>query len=279
MEKPNFYAILPANVRYDKELKAAAKLLYAEITSLSSKYGYCTASNQYFAEVYQMSDRNIKMLIKQLSDMGYVTVVIDKDNGNSRRIFISGAVYPPSEKNFTPSEKNILTPSEKFFLTPSEKNFLYNNTRKNNTRKNKDKSEVFSDVPSKSFLDQKFHEVNIEELSDELKPIADIAVKFQILFIENLKEDGIPSKIQSDAKMKNVVEPVRLMVQHDGFSVDDLRDLYRFLKENKFWKSNVRSAGKLREKAQTLLAQYRSDVKVDSSKNLSMSELVELAKK
>ena len=32
IEKPSYFAIIPANDRYDKELKAKAKLLYGEIS-------------------------------------------------------------------------------------------------------------------------------------------------------------------------------------------------------------------------------------------------------
>ena len=72
-EKPNYYAIIPAEVRYDKELKDKAKLLYGEITCLSNEYGYCYASNKYFANLYQVSVTTISLLIKNLIDRGYLT--------------------------------------------------------------------------------------------------------------------------------------------------------------------------------------------------------------
>ena len=45
-----YYSIIPATILYNNELKANEKLLYAIITSLSNKEGYCFASNKYLAE-------------------------------------------------------------------------------------------------------------------------------------------------------------------------------------------------------------------------------------
>lgn len=71
-EMPNYYSILTAEVRYDRNLKDKAKLLYSEITALSDKYGYCYASNKYFAELYGVSVTTISLLIKDLVENGYI---------------------------------------------------------------------------------------------------------------------------------------------------------------------------------------------------------------
>jgi|GEM_PF-6896815 len=86
METPNYFAIIPANVRYDKELSSSAKLLYAEITSLTNKEGYCWASNSYFAELYGTDERTVSRWISSLVDKGYVSSEVE--GYNKRKIYI-----------------------------------------------------------------------------------------------------------------------------------------------------------------------------------------------
>lgn len=87
-DKPNYYAILPAIIRYDKDLSPNAKLLYAEITSLCNEKSYCWATNKYFSTLYSVSDRTIQNLLKQLSDKKYIK--IELTSNKYRKIFLSG---------------------------------------------------------------------------------------------------------------------------------------------------------------------------------------------
>jgi uncharacterized phage protein (TIGR02220 family) len=71
-----FDAVIPAYVRYNKELNANEKLLYAEIRALCDERGYCWASNEYFAELFDTSDSSIKRWISNLKNHGFIDVDI-----------------------------------------------------------------------------------------------------------------------------------------------------------------------------------------------------------
>jgi hypothetical protein len=71
-ERPNYYAIIPANIRYDADLTANAKLLYGEITALCNEKGYCWATNEYFANLYGVSKTSISKWISSLIQKEYI---------------------------------------------------------------------------------------------------------------------------------------------------------------------------------------------------------------
>lgn len=144
MDRPNYYAVIPADVRYDKRLKAIEKLMYGEITALTQKEGECWATNQYFSELYGISTRTISGIINKLVECNYLTSEIYYKAGtkiiDKRVIRISGQ---PMEKKFDTYGKNLPYPMEKTLQYPMEEIFQENNTSIiNNPRR------IYISVPS-----------------------------------------------------------------------------------------------------------------------------------
>ena len=72
MQKPNYYAVIPADVRYNKNLSPNSKLLYAEITALCNMNGKCTATTDYFCKLYEVSRISIQKWLKILEKNNYI---------------------------------------------------------------------------------------------------------------------------------------------------------------------------------------------------------------
>jgi hypothetical protein len=123
IERPNYYAILSAEVRYDNRLKPNVKLLYAEITALCNMNKECYASNKYFSELYNKSKGTISGWISDLVNYGYIKVRYTYKQGTKEieyryiRILKGGV----SEKSNTLLSKNL-----------QSNNTINNNTSINN---------------------------------------------------------------------------------------------------------------------------------------------------
>lgn len=195
-----YYAIIPANVRYDKDLVPNAKLLYGEITALCNEKGYCWATNQYFAELYNVSDRTIKNWISQLTDKGYIQRSVKYREGTKeieqRKLFIG------RENNFTTSGNYVPDPRENNLTTPSENNFPVNNTSINNTFNNtniykgkkKQKSEtvnsVIAEYTENKDLQDALHGF-VEMRNKARKPLTARAMKLSLNKLNELALDDV----------------------------------------------------------------------------------------
>ena len=146
-ERPSYYSIIPATVRYDKRLKAYERLMFSEITALSNKYGYCTASNSYFASLYEVDKTTISRWINHLKNLGYLKTQLIKNGRavDSRRIYpnmdpVGRTCNTPIDRNATPIDQKINTPLIKKSIGYTQKDQYpidriakENNTRVNNT--------------------------------------------------------------------------------------------------------------------------------------------------
>ena len=118
-QKPAYWAVLPAVVRYDPELPPSAKILFAEISALTDQRGFCFASNDYFRKLYGMSERTLQEQLRALKRRGYISIS-DGDGGAGRRKIYAG---------INPLQEN---PAEICGVTPQKTAGSNNNKKDNN---------------------------------------------------------------------------------------------------------------------------------------------------
>ncbi|MBW4837619.1 MAG: helix-turn-helix domain-containing protein [Staphylococcaceae bacterium] len=205
-DQPSYYSIITANVRYDNRLTDSEKLLFAEITSLSNKYGYCTASNNYFAKLYQVVKETISRRISKLQSLGYLKVeLVKQDNEVKQR-----KIYPMTQSSI---------PIDAEINTPIDAKVKENNTRFNNTRINRDRDDVnnsFKYISNnlemiQSPLKAQQLEEAIKDFKDNKLDIVTVAtdyckennkgINYLIKVLENWNKEGVDTKDKAIAKV------------------------------------------------------------------------------
>lgn len=136
--KPNYYAIIPASVRYCKELQPAAKLLFGELVALTTTRGYCFAQNPYFMALYGVDRSTVQRWLASLADRGFIQVDYDAAT-NERRIYVNAMQIPgvpqkqgggaakmphPRRKNAAHSITENITKSNTTTLNVGDKRFV-----------------------------------------------------------------------------------------------------------------------------------------------------------
>ena len=218
MNTPSYYAILPSDVRYDANLSSSEKLLYAELTALCSKHGYCWASNSYFSELYNVNKNTVSSWVSSLVKRGYIQISVDRSKGNLRKVYLKKHVGIP---------KKIDTYTEK-----PEHNNKKNNKKNTNNNKDAIASDEIMEVWNKIFKNSSVPMVNsirnsrLRSLKVRVKENPDIA--FWEDYFARVKSSDFLSGRASDwrATIDWVLSQTNMDKVLDG-NYDDAKEEYK----------------------------------------------------
>lgn len=76
INKIGYFAVIPATVLFNNQLKPNAKLLYALIRALSNKEGYCYAGNKYLGEKLGVDHKTVSRWLGDLRRYNYLVIDI-----------------------------------------------------------------------------------------------------------------------------------------------------------------------------------------------------------
>lgn len=218
-EKPSFYGILPASVRYDKRVKPMARILFADITALANAKGYCNASNKTLGEWHEVAPETASRWVSNLKKTGHIEIVEIKEGKN----IIERRIYPIS--NAAPIDKKInrvLTKTSRVYCQkdqdPIDKNVKENNTSKNITSINISKCVNTQKTPPQEPDEIEINENPIITVTNENKSDK-----------ENLRRDSLKTK-RSKFVPPKAEEVYEVMVEYEPKKIKNIH-LYPDFKE------------------------------------------------
>jgi hypothetical protein len=104
---------------------------------------------------------------------------------------------------------------------------------------------------SKEYRNILMSELSASDVVPEHIEYFEIAKAFYELFKNNLLAAGA-SLVHLNRAKGSWVDDIRLTIEADGYTVDDLREVWQFLKTSAFWKKNILCTSTLREKMSKL---------------------------
>jgi len=213
--KPNYYAIIPAEVRYNNKLTANSKLLFGEITALTNKTGVCWANNKYFAELYNVDKKTVSRWIHQLQKEGYLDIVMEynKETKQITKRSMKITTSNPIDKIVGGGQKDPQGRDK------NEEDNIYTNNNKNNIKKN----------------------------TATLKKVSDFRDDYILAYDHIIKlfhERNIPKN--NDMKIK-WLDVIRLCDEKDKVKPQQLWWLCNEVRKDSFWADNFQTLLKLRK--------------------------------
>ncbi len=140
MEERQFKGVwIPSELWLDKNLSLIEKCTLTEIDSLEDNEKGCYASNNYFAEFFNISSSRISQLLNQLKEKGYIKIEYEYKGKEiiARHIYINRPPYPIGIK----FSKGGIKFSKGGYLENCKDNNIITNNINNNILTNKQKSE------------------------------------------------------------------------------------------------------------------------------------------
>lgn len=259
-EQPNYYAILPAFVRYDKDLPANARLLYGELTALTNKKGYCFASNNYFAPLYGVTPQAISKWIKILEKKGYIKIEYIYENGaiTERHIYLKEAAQVIAN-NKTSENENSENNYEAEDERTQDKTSDSDNTAGVSTTVDKYQRQV-EGVSTQRLegyqrqVEENTTRVNITRLNENDKD-ASLQLAKKLLSLHRKLDSNFAC---SDLQLEHWSDCIIALHKTESRTYDEIDSVIDFAKSNKFWQTIINSGNALQKNYTTLFLQMKN---------------------
>ena len=241
---------IPKELWILKDLSLLEKVMLIEIDSLDNENG-CYASNDYFADFFGLSKGRISKVINSLVKRGFVTSELKYQKGTQlveKRILKISRWY---------KAKNKITSSQKQLEGMEENDQGYSQSRPRSMVENDQENKLENKLNSSS---QIFEEPKIDDNDVKKKKIFETDSDPYLLakFLEKCITENNPKFPQNESQRQRWAIDFDLMIRRDKIDADDIAEVIDWCQNDSFWRSNILSGKKVREKYQQLRMRIES---------------------
>lgn len=216
----NFKGIwIPKEILNNKNLGQTEKLLISSIFTLDSGKG-CYATNGYFAKLLGISKDRVSKVINKLIKSYYLN---------------SEIIYKSTTKEV---EKRILNVNSQKLM----EGLCENNFSPPVLNSQEDKKEIYKKDNSRSFHEAKEKQVKKQVFHEKSEPY------MLAQFLEEQIQKHTPEFKADETRRQRWAKDIDLMIRRDSLDPDKIADVIVWAHKSTFWRANILSGKKLREK-------------------------------
>ena len=273
---------IPKELWLLRDLSLLEKVMLIEIDSLDNESG-CYATNDYFAEFFGLSKGRISKIINNLVRKGFITSELKYQKGTQlveKRILKISRWYG-TKNRMPPSQKQLggMVENDQGYGQKRLQGIVENDQENKLENKLNSSSQIFGEEPAQAIHTQnQVQNQNIVSCNSECQSnkilvqpkINDNRIKNKKIFeadsdpyllakfLENNITENNPKFPQSESQRQRWAKDFDLMIRRDKIDSDDIAEVIEWCQRDNFWRSNILSGKKLREKYQQLKMRMES---------------------
>lgn len=264
---------IPKELWFLDDLNLTEKVLLSVINSLTDADAGCFANNEYFAKLLGLSKGRISKIINTLVKKGYLEIdfscyseirkvekrkiklclLLEEKNPENAKFEVGKdqeggreRPYPLVANDYGYSRKQPypLVANDQDIKNIYKKNYIYNSS-----------SQIFEMGKNSKKEERKICNVGVKE-----KKMFDSKSDPYLLarFLEKSIAANNPKFPRSEQQRQRWARDFDLMIRRDKIDADDIAEVIAWSQKDSFWKSNILSGKKVREKYQQLLMRMNS---------------------
>ena len=256
---------IPKEICCQNDLNITEKIVLSVVSTLSEQDDGCFANNEYFAQLLNLSKGRVSKIINLLVKKGYLETNFSyysemrKVEKRKIKVCIESGQKEPQSASFEGVNNQGYSQEQPYHLVENNQDIIYKYKKDYN---NISSSQIFDAEPAQEIREQNFTEIsrnlptkqkiNNERIKKKKVFETDSDPYLLAKFMEKCITENNPKFPQNESQRQRWAKDFDLMIRRDKIDADDIAEIIDWCQNDSFWRSNILSGKKLREKYQQL---------------------------